>query len=282
MRTGVGRLSAPINSYFALVRDDPSVQIVTDAQLRYVRRLIAGSEYDGLPILSASAPFKAGGRGGDEYYTVIPAGEIALKHVADLYVYPNTIRALAINGGEVREWLEMSAGVFNQIDPDSDVEQALINTGFSSYNFDVIDGVTYKIDVTQPSRYDDDGNLQHADSHRIRDLEYDGKAIDEQQMFVVVTNNYRAGGGGGFPGLDGDNIIIEAPDTNRSALADYIFELGTVDPSADMNWSFAPVGGRSNVTFTSSANAENALPADSGIELITVNDNGSGTFRINL
>ncbi len=280
MRTGVGVLSAPINSFFALVRDDPSVQIVTDAQKRYVLRLIEGSEYDGLPVLSASAPFKAGGRGGDEYFTIIPAGEIALKHVADLYVYPNTIRAVSVSGDQVREWLEMSSGVFNQIDPDNRDAQELINRGFSSYNFDVIDGVTYRIDVTQAPRYDDDGNLINADSHRIVDLSYNAKPIDSEQTFVVVTNNYRAGGGGGFPGLDGSNIIIEAPDTNRSALADYIFEEGTIDPSADMNWSFAPIAADVNVTFTSSANAERALPADSGIELITVNDNGSGTFRI--
>jgi 2',3'-cyclic-nucleotide 2'-phosphodiesterase/3'-nucleotidase len=280
MRTSIGELSAPINSFFALVRDDPSVQIVTDAQKRYVLRLLEGSEYDGLPVLSASAPFKAGGRGGDEYFTIIPAGEIALKHVADLYVYPNTIRAVSINGDQVREWLEMSSGVFNQIDPGNRGAQELINKGFSSYNFDVIDGVTYRIDVTQAPRYDDDGNLINPDSHRIVDLKYNAKPIDNQQTFVVVTNNYRAGGGGGFPGLDGSNIIIEAPDTNRSALADYIFEQGTIDPSADMNWSFAPIAADVNVTFRSSANAERALPPDSGIELITVNDNGSGTFRI--
>lgn len=280
VRTGVGTLSAPINSFFALVRDDPSVQIVTDAQKRYVVRLLEGSEYDGLPVLSASAPFKAGGRGGDEYYTIIPAGEIALKHVADLYVYPNTIRAVAIDGDQVREWLEMSSGVFNRIDPDVRDAQELINRRFSSYNFDVIDGVTYRIDVTKAPRYDDDGNLINPDSHRIVDLSYNGKPIDSERTFVVVTNNYRAGGGGGFPGLDGSNIIIEAPDTNRSALADYIFEQGTIDPSADMNWSFAPIAADVNVTFRSSANAERALPPDSGIELITVNDNGSGTFRI--
>ena len=280
VRTGVGKLSAPINSYFALVRDDPSVQIVTDAQKRYVSRLLEGSEYDGLSVLSASAPFKAGGRGGDSYFTIIPAGQIALKHVADLYVYPNTIRAVAVDGDQVREWLEMSSGVFNQIDPDNHDAQELINRGFSSYNFDVIDGVTYRIDVTQAPRYDNDGNLINPDSHRIVDLSYDAKPIDNEQTFVVVTNNYRAGGGGGFPGLDGSNIIIEAPDTNRSALADYIFEEGTIDPSADMNWSFAPIAADVNVTFTSSANAERALPPNSGIELITVNDNGSGTFRI--
>jgi len=233
VRTGVGEVTAAINSYFALVQDDPSVQVVTNAQKRYVERLIQGTEYDGLPVLSASAPFKTGGRGGRDYFTEIPAGEIALKHIADLYIYPNTLRAVRVSGAEVREWLEMSAGLFNQIDPDSEAEQELIGTQFSSFNFDVIDGVSYHIDVTQPPRYTPDGELLNADSHRIVDLEFDGKAIDLEQVFIVATNNYRADGGGGFPGLDGSNVIISAPDTNRDVLADYIFDLKTLDPSAD-------------------------------------------------
>jgi 2',3'-cyclic-nucleotide 2'-phosphodiesterase/3'-nucleotidase len=41
-------------------------------------------------------------------------------------------------------------------------------------------------------------------------------------MFAVVTNNYRASGGGGFPGLDGSNIVLDAPDENREALVQYL------------------------------------------------------------
>jgi len=268
VRTGVGEVTAPINSFFALVRDDPSVQVVTNAQKRYVEQLIEGTEYDGLPVLSASAPFKTGGRGGDGFYTEIAAGEIALKHVADLYIYPNTLRAVTMTGAQVRERLEMSAGLFNQIDPNIVAEQQLHNSAFSSFNFDVIDGVSYRIDVTQPARYDEDGLLLNADSHRIVDLRFDGANIDLEQLFIVATNNYRAGGGGGFPCMDGSNIIIEAPDTNRDVLADYIFELKVLDPTADGNWSFAPIADETLVVFSSSPKAQQSLPADSSIELL--------------
>jgi 2',3'-cyclic-nucleotide 2'-phosphodiesterase/3'-nucleotidase len=280
VRTGVGEITAPINSFFALVRDDPSVQIVTNAQKRYVERLIEGTEMDGLPVLSASAPFKSGGRGGGDYFTDLDAGEIALKHVADLYIYPNTLRAVSLNGAQVREWLEMSAGVFNQIDPDRRDEQELINRSVPSFNFDVIDGVTYRIDVTQAPRYDRDGNLINADSHRIVELSFDGKPLDQSQTFIVATNNYRAGGGGNFPGLDGSNIVIEAPDTNRSVLADYIFELKKLDPSADGNWSFVPISADVNVTFASSLDADKALQPGAAIEKVGMDDNGAGRYRV--
>ncbi|MEJ2172762.1 MAG: bifunctional 2',3'-cyclic-nucleotide 2'-phosphodiesterase/3'-nucleotidase [Woeseiaceae bacterium] len=280
MRTAVGEITVPITTFFALVRDDPSVQIVTNAQRRYVERIILGTEFEGMPLLSASAPFKAGGRGGGGYYTDIEAGEIALKHIADLYIYPNTLRVVTMTGAQVREWLEMSAAVFNRIDPHITGEQELINPGFPPYNFDVIDGVSYAIDVTEPARYDRGGNLVNADSHRIVDLSYAGKPIDPEQVFIVATNNYRAGGGGNFPGMDGSNIVIEAPDTNRNVLADYVFELRTVDPSADGNWSFAPISADVNVTMISAPNADKALGPGSPIEKIGMDSEGFGRYRI--
>lgn len=282
VRRGVGVISASIDSYFALVRDDPSVQIVTDAQKRYVEKLTAGTEYDGIPVLSASAPFKSGGRAGVDYYTDIDAGEIALKDVADLYVYPNTLRAVLLNGKGVRDWLEMSAGAFNTIDPQNSCEQALLNSAFASFNFDVIDGVTYQIDITQPPRFNADGDVINANSSRIVNLRFNGVEVRDEQSFIVATNNYRAGGGGGFPGMDGSSIIIEAPDTNRDALAAYLYESESLDPSADDNWSFAPIADDVTVTFESSPRAAHKLSPDSPIQLLSINENGFGRYQIRL
>lgn len=282
MRTPVGTITAPITSYFAMVRDDPSVQIIGDAQKRYVERLVRGTEYDGFPILSASSPFKSGGRGGSNYFVDIPAGPVALKNVADLYIYPNTVRAVAINGAQLREWLEMSASVFNRIDPDEPAEQELINPAFPSFNFDVIDGIEYAIDLTRAPRYGEDGQLINPDSNRIFNLRYAGAPADPERIFIVATNSYRAGGGGNFPGLDGSNIIIEAPDSNRDVLAAYIVDLGTIDPSADDNWSFSPISSDVIVTFTTSREADKALAPDAAIRKFAVNADGSVRYRLHL
>lgn len=260
VRGKVAALETPINSYFSQVQDDPSIQIVNQAQTWYVKRALQGTQYEKYPVLSAAAPFKAGGRAGASYYTDIPAGTLAVKNISDLYVYPNTLKAVLITGAQVKEWLERSAGQFNQIDPKGKPNQLLVNDSFPAYNFDVIDGVTYEIDVTQPNKYDGKGGMVEG-ANRIKNLQFEGKPIDPAAKFVVATNNYRASGGGAFPGLDGKNIILDSPDENRQAIIGYVSSLGSVNPKIDNNWKLTPIVGNS-VLFLSSPNAVKYLPAN--------------------
>lgn len=196
MNTPIGSTTDDIHSYFSLVQDDPSVQVVTNAQKWFVEKYVAEKkpEYKNLPILSVGAPFKAG-RNGVAEYTEIKKGDLTIRSAGDLYLYDNTLKAVKVKGSVVKEWIEMTAGKFNQIDPNKSEEQALLNPSFPVYNFDVIDGVNYQIDVTKPARYDVNGNLVNSASSRVVNLTYNGQAIDLNQEFIVVTNNYRAGGG---------------------------------------------------------------------------------------
>ncbi|NVH49478.1 bifunctional 2',3'-cyclic-nucleotide 2'-phosphodiesterase/3'-nucleotidase [Photobacterium damselae subsp. damselae] len=252
----LGRASDEMYSFLALVQDDPTVQIVNLAQKDYVERFIQGDpDLADIPVLSAAAPFKAGGRGNDPTnFTEVEQGELTFRNAADLYLYPNTLVALKVSGQDVKEWLECSAGQFNQIDPNKTEPQGLINwEGFRTYNFDVIDGVTYNIDLTQPARYDGECKLINPDSHRIKDLEFNGKAVDPKQAFIIATNNYRAYSGK-FAGTGEKHIAFAAPDENRTVLAEYISrvskEKGQVVPSADNNWHFTPIKSEKPVTIT--------------------------------
>jgi 2',3'-cyclic-nucleotide 2'-phosphodiesterase/3'-nucleotidase len=282
VRRAVGETAAPLHSYFALVADDPSVQVVSNAQTWYIEQMMAGTEYEGLPILSAAAPFKAGGRGGPEYYTDVAVGAVAIKNVADLYLYPNTVRAVLVTGAEVQDWLERSAGMFNQIEPGS-ADQVLLNPDFPSYNFDVIDGVEYQIDLSQPSRYDRDGNVVAEGAERIVNLTYNGAPVDPEQQFIIATNNYRAGGGGNFPGASPETTVFEGPDTNRDVIVRYIVEQGTINPAADANWSFAPMPG-TTVLFDTGPAASAYSDAVEGVTIEPAGDgpDGFARFRISL
>ena len=266
VRKEVGETTAPITSYFAQVQDDPSIQIVNNAQLWYAKKQVAGTADENLPLLSAAAPFKAGTRGDATYYTDIPAGPLAIKNVADLYLYDNVTALLKVTGAQIKEWLEMSAGQFNQIDPNSKEPQQLINSSYRSYNYDVIDGLTYKFDLTQPNKYDREGKLVNPDASRVRDLAYQGKPIDLNQTFLVVTNNYRATGN--FPGVKDAAEKRPLNLENRQAIIDYIVSEKTINPSADGNWSFVPNITNADIRFASSDNARAHLAGQDAISYV--------------
>lgn len=250
---------------------------------------------DGLPVLSAAAPFRAG-RNGVEDYTDVKAGDIALLDTVSLYVFPNTVRMVKLTGSDVKEWLERSAGQFNQIDPNSSEQQNLLNTAFPTFNFDVIDGVTYEIDVTQPSRYDGDGVLVDAANSRITNLRYNGEAIKMDDDYLVVTNNYRASGGGNFPAIDGSSReMFEGPDENRGVLRNYIISESNkagdtgFAPSADGNWSFKKITTTTplNVVFRSSPLDEVAMITEKFVNItptspLELDENGFALYQLNL
>ncbi|CAK4070746.1 2',3'-cyclic-nucleotide 2'-phosphodiesterase [Vibrio sp. 16] len=243
----IGKANDVMYSFLALVQDDPTVQIVNLAQKDYVERFIQGDpDLADIPVLSAAAPFKAGGRKNDPAnFTEVESGQLTFRNAADLYLYPNTLVAMKVTGKEVKEWLECTAGQFKQIDVNSTAPQSLIDwDGFRTYNFDVIDGLNYQIDVTTPAKYDGDCKLVNDGAERIVNLTYQGKPIDMKQDFIIATNNYRAYSNK-FPGTGSEFVAFDSPDENRSVIASYITrvsnEKGQFTPSADNNWSFAPI-----------------------------------------
>ncbi|EGT3628880.1 bifunctional 2',3'-cyclic-nucleotide 2'-phosphodiesterase/3'-nucleotidase [Morganella morganii] len=305
----IGVAAADMYSFLTLVQDDPTVQIVSDAQIANVKAKLP-PELKGLPVLSASAPFKAGGRHGTtsdaDQFVQVDKGPLTFKNAADLYLYPNTMVAVKATGAELKDWLECSANQFNQIDPTKTTPQGLINwDGHPTYNFDVLDGLTYKIDVTQPSKFDRDCAVVNANANRIVDLSYkdeNGKVITGEEFaakeFIVASNNYRAFGGK-FAGTGSDHVVLELPDTNREALAAYItaqsqYNENTgkyeamVNPSADYNWDFKTI--TTNVTLDVRFETQDSDKAAAFIEAnkqremkkISKDELGFAVYNINL
>ncbi|HAV1388344.1 TPA: 2',3'-cyclic-nucleotide 2'-phosphodiesterase [Vibrio parahaemolyticus] len=290
----IGKANDVMYSFLALVQDDPTIQIVNLAQKDYVERFIQGDpDLADIPVLSAAAPFKVGGRKDDPNgFTEVESGQLTFRNAADLYLYPNTLVAMKVKGKEVHEWLECSAGQFKRIDVNTTQPQSLIDwDNFRTYNFDVIDGVEYQIDITQPPKYDASCKVINPDSQRIVNLTFNGKPVDPKQDFIIATNNYRAYSNT-FSGTGPDFIAFDSPDENRSVVAAYISrvseEKGEVTPSADNNWSFAPIKSdkKLDIRFeTSPSEKASKFIQDKGqypMKRVTTDEVGFAIYQIDL
>ncbi len=269
-----------MSAYFALAGDVSAIELVNQAQLDYVKKFIANSSdatiasYKNIPVISCSAPFKAGRNGPSDFTDVAPGASAAapvglqVRNPGDLYLYSNNnLQAVKIKGSDLKAWLETAAKQFGQIDPTKTSEQDLVPSYGTIYNYDVFyaenNALTYQIDVTKPV-----GN-------RIVGLTYLGKAVADSDDFIVATNDYRAGGGGAVPGIDGSKTIIKSPDANQAVVSNYLIAQGAASGKVTLanngsakSWSFVPVTTAGPVILRS-APGHLALAQGNGVKNIT-------------
>lgn len=271
VNTPIGRSQVRFTSYFADQGNSSALAVVNAAQRDYVRRELPRlhPELADVPVLSAAAPFRTG-FGGPDDYTDVAAGALTLRSAADLYLFPNTLAAVKVDGAGLKAWLEKSAGRYNRIDPATAGPQALINPRHEGYNVDQIQGgLRYVIDVTKPV------------GARITALTCQGKPVKPGDAFIVVTNNYRASGGGNFPGLDGSNVVLAAPDGSREILAAWLKAKGTltardIEPTS---WRFAPVKAAGPLTFACPAGRLDVARAENLPPIRELGNDGNGAAQ---
>ncbi|MGG5342650.1 5'-nucleotidase C-terminal domain-containing protein [Enterococcus sp. AZ192] len=166
--------------------------------------------------LAASALFKADSK--------LNAGDISYSNIFDIYKYPNTLVSANITGANLLTFMEKQADYYNTPEPDD--LTISFNSNIRVYNYDIISGVSYKIDISKPS------------GERIIDPTIDGQPIDPNAKYTMAMNNYR------YEGLLAQGLITEEPlvstdpETLRGLIADYIREKQTLDPEEEIeeNW----------------------------------------------
>lgn len=241
LRTPVGTAQQPLRSHFARLVPTEVNHLVAAAQAEHVRRRLDPQQIDGRPILSATAAFRCGGRSLAEDCTDIPAGVLTLRNLADVYPHPNTVVALALSGAEVADWLERAAHQFHQITKGSR-DAPLIDPDSPAFDFDLIQGLSFGIDLSAPRRFDARGSLIDPAARRITRLRLQGQPIHPADRFILATNSYRAAGSGGFPACRDDRVLLDDGTTSRAALAAFIAS-GKVWPVPKDVWAIDPLPG---------------------------------------
>ncbi len=248
MAQPIGQTVDPLHSFWALVDDAPMQRLIAAAQTHHLRRIIADTEFADLPVLSAVAPFKTGGRGGPENFTHIPAGPLLMRHAADLYVFPNTFAAVVLTGADITTWLERAVSAYLRLSPDA-ADQPLLDPCFPGFGIEMVAGVTYSVDLTAAAMHDARGALINPNGGRIRNLRFAGSPIDQDARFALATNSYRLGVLSALMPQP-PTVITTGGQTMRQILLDQ-FAANTVVPAAPPSgWHLHSAPGRSFVVET--------------------------------
>ncbi|NGO45698.1 bifunctional metallophosphatase/5'-nucleotidase [Streptomyces ureilyticus] len=217
----VGTATQTLTTVEARYQDAPIIDLITKVQEDVLKAALAGTEYASLPVIAQASPFSR--------TSAIPSGDVTIRDLSSLYVYDNTLVAKVMTGAQVRAYLEYSAEYFVQTAAGApvDVEKLTNAGGRPDYNYDYVSGLTYEIDIAQVA------------GSRIKNLSYEGAAVDDAQEFVFAVNNYRANGGGAFPHVAAATEVWSESTEIRTRIAEWVTQKGTLDPK-----EFASVGWR--------------------------------------
>jgi len=276
MRRSFGRCSCDLDNYFALVGADSATRLVKQAIVDYAMRMKGQVVAEDLPIIASSAPFKSGGFGGPDYYTSVAAGDITLRSISDLYVFPNQIALVRATGSYMRDWLERSVSIFNQVLP-GEKRVALKEDTTPGYLLESVFGLTYGVDLSQPARYTTSGSVSGLGAGRIVNLCHNGKSVEEDDEFLFATSDFRVRGGGGYPVISECRIVQTPPATVSDVLRCYVEREEIIDVSLASNWHFTPIS-QASIRFKSSPLAQGAIDKYPGLNLALLEEQDHDGF----
>ncbi|MFH8498100.1 bifunctional metallophosphatase/5'-nucleotidase [Streptomyces coeruleorubidus] len=222
----IGTNAAEMTSAEAPYKDVPIIDLINHIQADTVKQALAGTEHAALPVLSQAACFSRSAR--------IPAGEVTIRDVAGLYVFENTLEARLMTGAQMKAYLEFSANYFVQTAPEAQVDPAKLTNanGTPDYNYDVVSGLAYEIDIAKPA------------GSRVTNVRFDGQPLADDAKFVFAVNNYRANGGGNFPHVAAAPLLWSNSDEIRNTMIAWVKAKGAVDPAefAAVDWKLTRNG----------------------------------------
>ncbi|MFD9317333.1 bifunctional metallophosphatase/5'-nucleotidase [Streptomyces sp. NPDC060053] len=222
----VGSATETLTTVEARYKDAPIIDLITKVQEDVVKAALAGTSYASLPVIAQASPFSR--------TSEIPAGQVTIRDLSSLYVYDNTLVAKLMTGAQVRAYLEYSAQYFVQTAAGAvvDTEKLTNAAGRPDYNYDYVSGLVYEIDIAQ------------AAGSRIKNLTYNGAALDDAQQFVLAVNNYRANGGGAFPHVASAQELWAESTEIRTRISEWVTAKGVLDPKdfASVDWKLTRDG----------------------------------------
>jgi len=162
----------------------------------------------------------------------VPRGAVTVRQLAALYIYDNQLYTIEGNGRMLRDALEVAARYFRSCQTPACSNGPLIDKTVPGFNYDMAQGVTYRIDLGEPS------------GHRIKNLRWKGRVLRDDQPLRLAVNNYRAGGSGGYSMFRGAKVVWQSSEDIRDLMIQYYGQKRPLPIKADGNWRIEPAAAR--------------------------------------
>ncbi len=161
-------------------------------------------------------------------YDGLPKGRVTVRDLYALYPYENQLVVVDIDGAQLKACLERAAEFYGSATFEGGKLVLTPNPKMIPYNFDVVQGATYRIDPTAPV------------GSRVRELAVKGRPVSPTDRFTLAVNSYRARGAGGYAALRNAKVVRSVPVEIRELLIETLRAAGTIRPRVDRNWVVAP------------------------------------------
>jgi 2',3'-cyclic-nucleotide 2'-phosphodiesterase (5'-nucleotidase family) len=203
---GIGIALAPMPAARGRAMPTPVVDWLLEVQRRRAGATLAAG-----PVFDLRAGFAA--------------DTIHRRDLLRLYPFENTLRAVRVTGAQLREYLERSARYF-RVDAAGRVS---INDSMPGYDFDLVRGARYDIDLRQPV------------GSRIRNLAVGGREVSPADSFTMAVNSHRQSGAGGYAMVARAPVVYDRGEWIRELLEAELargpLEPGRIAPS---EWRIVP------------------------------------------
>lgn len=209
VKTPIGKAAVPMAAVAARAEPTPILNFINAVQ-----RKRSGADLSATPAFDLTAGFDS--------------DTIRMADLLALYPFDNTLRAVRITGTQLKEYLEHSARYF-RADP---IDRISINDSVPGYDYDVISGARYDIDLRRPV------------GDRIRKLAVRGRAVRPTDSFTLAVNSHRQTGSGGYSMLQGAPVIYDKGENIRDLLIQEIRSRSQLDPAdySEREWRIVPEG----------------------------------------
>ena len=211
--TAATNLLVDLDSRWSRMEDTPLMQLI-----HQVQRQATGAQ-----LSAAASP-------GPRLF--IPKGPTSVRQFYALSPYEGPIAKIRVTGDQLKRYLEHGARHYTR-----SWEPELYNQDVPFFNYDMVDGVSYALDLGQPV------------GSRVLNLSYQGKPVKPDQTFSLAITSYRLRGGGGYMaaiGFTGTPELITRS-SQRNLILEHVLGRPTLNPAPTNSWRTIPYLDRERV-----------------------------------